>query len=76
MLSRITTLGLLLSRGSLSSQGDAGFIRSEYLRNDTAQAIISLYNKRPAGSAGWMISGLLVDARAVSSGGSSTTVTG
>ena len=51
-------------------------LRSQYLQNDTAQAIITLYNRRQAGGASWMLSGLLAGTRAAISGGSSTTING
>jgi hypothetical protein len=34
-------------------------LRSRYLHNDTAQAIITLYSRRQAGGIGWVISSLL-----------------
>ena len=60
-------------------QADATFkqkMRSQYLRNDTAQAIINLYSKRQAGGAGWMVASLLTGTRLMLNGGSSTTVNG
>lgn len=44
-------------------------LRNQYLRNDTAQAIINLYSKRQAGGASWMVSGALAGLRLATSGG-------
>lgn len=40
-------------------QGLKQRLRSQYLHNDTAQAIINLYGRRQAGGAGWMVAGAL-----------------
>ncbi|WBA41748.1 hypothetical protein [Hymenobacter canadensis] len=44
-------------------------LRNQYLRNDTAQAIISLYSKRQAGGASWMAGGALSGLRLATAGG-------
>lgn len=58
---------------SLESQQFKQRLRSQYLQNDTAQAIINLYGRRQAGGVSWMIGALLSAVRigTASSGGSS-----
>lgn len=51
-------------------------LRGQYLKNDTAQAIINLYSRRQAGGATWIVSGALAAARLAVSGGTTTTVNG
>ena len=46
-------------------------LRGQYLRNDTAQAIIALYSTRQAGGAGWVAAGILAAVR-ISIGASNT----
>ena len=46
-------------------------LRSQYLQNDTAQAIINLYSRRQAGGAGWIGGGILAVTRAALAGGGS-----
>ena len=57
---------------SLESQQFKQRLRSQYLQNDTAQAIINLYGRRQAGGVSWMIGALL---SAVRIGTASTTTT-
>ncbi|HLK97710.1 MAG TPA: hypothetical protein VK364_08080 [Hymenobacter sp.] len=61
---------------SLESETFKQKLRSQYLRNDTAQAIITLYSRRQVGGATWIVSGALAAARAAIAGGSTTTVNG
>lgn len=83
MLARSLISGLLLSLSSLAahaqddlSQGslaDATFkqkLRSQYLQNDTAQALINLYGRRQGGGASWITSSALAALRIATSGGS------
>lgn len=51
-------------------------LRAQYLHNDTAQALITLYSRRQAGGASWIFSSVLAAARLATSGGSSTTTGG
>ncbi|MDJ0367453.1 hypothetical protein QMK33_20075 [Hymenobacter sp. H14-R3] len=44
---------------SLASQQFKQRLRSQYLTNDTAQAIITLYGKRQVGGVGWVVGALL-----------------
>ena len=44
---------------SLASQQFKQRLRAQYLTNDTAQAIITLYGKRQAGGVGWVVAALL-----------------
>ena len=46
-------------------------LRSQYLQNDTAQAIINLYSRRQAGGVGWIGGGILAVTRAALAGGGS-----
>ncbi|RFP65762.1 hypothetical protein D0N36_07475 [Hymenobacter lapidiphilus] len=79
-LFRLLSLGLLLSLGCLTataqdfhSPDDANFkqkLRSRYLHNDTAQAIINLfYGKRQAGGASWILSSALAATRIATASG-------
>ena len=43
-------------------------LRSHFLHNDTAPAIINLYSKRQAGGVGWMVGGGLAGGRLATSG--------
>lgn len=43
----------------LASQQFKQRLRGQYLHNDTAQAIITLYSRRQAGGVGWVIAALL-----------------
>jgi hypothetical protein len=43
----------------LASQQLKQRLRAQYLTNDTAQAIITLYGKRQAGGVGWVVAALL-----------------
>jgi hypothetical protein len=43
----------------LASQQLKQRLRGEYLHNDTAQAIITLYSRRQAGGVGWVIAAIL-----------------
>lgn len=61
---------------SLESETFKQQLRGQYLKNDTAQAIINLYGRRQAGGATWMVSGALAAARLAISGGNTTTVNG
>ena len=65
-----------VTQPSLESETFKQQLRSQYLKNDTAQAIINLYGRRQAGGASWMVSGALAAARLATSGGSTTTVNG
>ncbi|OGX82777.1 hypothetical protein [Hymenobacter coccineus] len=47
-------------------------MRSEYLHNDTAQAIINLYGRRQGGGVGWMTAGALSAVRIATAGGTTT----
>ncbi len=49
---------------SLASQQLKQRLRAQYLTNDTAQAIITLYGKRQAGGVGWVVAALLSAVRA------------
>lgn len=55
----------------LPSQQYKQKLRNKYLNNDTAQAIITLYNRRQLGGASWVLGGMLSAVRM--SIGSSTT---
>ncbi|MGI4833589.1 MAG: hypothetical protein ACRYFK_09035 [Janthinobacterium lividum] len=44
---------------SLASQQLKQRLRGQYLHNDTAQAIITLYSRRQAGGVGWMVGATL-----------------
>ncbi len=80
MLLRLAGLSALLSlttMGSLRAQAPVNLpsetfkqqLRSQFLHNDTAQAIINLYSKRQAGGVSWMVGGALAGARLATSGG-------
>lgn len=45
-------------------------LRSQYLQNDTAQAIINLYGRRQGGGVGWITSSTLAALRIATAGGS------
>jgi hypothetical protein len=51
-------------------------LRSQYLHNDTAQAIITLYSRRQAGGIGWVISSLLSAVRIGTAASTTTTYGG
>lgn len=57
---------------SLASQQFKQRLRGQYLHNDTAQAIITLYGRRQAGGVGWMVAAGLSALRFSLGGGSST----
>lgn len=65
----VTTLanGSLRAQQSLESQSFKQQLRSQYLQNDTAQAIISLYSTRQMGGAGWILGAALTAVRIASS---------
>lgn len=72
MLNRYLVLFLLLTGGASAAQAQqetlasATFkqrLRGQYLHNDTAQAIITLYSKRQAGGASWIVGGALAALR-------------
>ena len=46
-------------------------LRSQYLQNDTAQAIINLYSRKQGGGAGWIVGSALGTLRVVTAGNSS-----
>ena len=48
---------------TLASQQLKQRLRGQYLTNDTAQAIITLYGRRQAGGVGWIIGSLLAAVR-------------
>lgn len=85
MHSRVLILFLLLlgchsaaqaQQETLASQTHKQQLRSQYLTNDTAQAIINLYGRRQAGGATWIVTSALAAARLATSGGSTTTING
>jgi len=62
-----------LTDESLPSQQLKQRLRGQYLHNDTAQAIITLYSRRQAGGASWLV-GAALSAVRFSLGGSTTSV--
>lgn len=48
-----------LTDESLASQQLKQRLRGQYLRNDTAQALITLYSRRQAGGVGWIVAATL-----------------
>lgn len=64
----------LAQQESLESQTRKQQLRNQYLTNDTAQAIITLYTRRQLGGAGWIFSSALAAARVIISGGNTTTI--
>lgn len=50
-------------------------LRGQYLSNDTAQAIITLYSRRQAGGASWVVAGVLSAVRLSIGAGSTGTTT-
>jgi hypothetical protein len=78
-----TFLGLTISsawaqtnQADLESETFKQQLRGQYLKNDTAQAMINLYSRRQAGGATWIFSGVLAAVRVAVSGGNTTTVNG
>jgi hypothetical protein len=59
---------------SLASKQYKQRLRGQYLHNDTAQAIITLYGRRQAGGVGWMTAAALSALRFSLGGGSSTSL--
>lgn len=59
---------------SLASQQLKQRLRAQYLHNDTAQAIITLYGRRQAGGVSWMVGAGLAALRFSLGGGSSTSL--
>ena len=57
---------------SLESQQFKQRLRSQYLQNDTAQAIINLYGRRQAGGVGWMVAAVLSAVRIGTASGTSS----
>ncbi|WP_303312232.1 hypothetical protein [Hymenobacter sp. BT730] len=51
-------------------------LRSQYLQNDTAQAVINLYSKRQAGGASWIVGSALTALRIVTASGRQTDIGG
>lgn len=85
MFSRVLILLLLVlgcqgaalaQQESLESQTYKQRLRNQYLTNDTAQAIITLYGRRQAGGVGWVVSSALAATRIALSGGSSSSPSG
>lgn len=58
---------------SLESQQFKQRLRSQYLQNDTAQAIINLYGRRQAGGVGWMVAAVLSAVRIGTASSTTTT---
>lgn len=84
MLNRYLLLFLFLTLGARPAQAQqqtlesATFkqrLRSQYLHNDTAQAIINLYSKRQVGGASWIFAAALTGAR-IAAAPDRTTVNG
>ncbi|HET9505213.1 MAG TPA: hypothetical protein VFO93_16840 [Hymenobacter sp.] len=57
---------------SLESQQFKQRLRSQYLQNDTAQAIINLYGRRQAGGVSWMVASVLSAVRIGTAGNTTT----
>lgn len=83
VIKRLLTLLLLAGLGTgpalaqaqgetLESQQFKQRLRGQFLRNDTAQAIITLYSRRQAGGVGWIIGSLLSAVRIGTAGGGSS----
>lgn len=69
--------GLAQAPGSnLKSESFKQRLRTQYLYNDTAQAIITLYGRRQAGGAGWITGSALTLARLALQGGGSGQIAG
>lgn len=58
---------------SVASQQLKQRLRGEYLHNDTAQAIITLYSRRQAGGVGWVIGAILSAVRIGTASSGTTT---
>lgn len=61
---------------NLESETFKQHLRSQYLQNDTAQAVINLYSKRQAGGASWIVGSALTALRIVTASGRQTDVGG
>jgi hypothetical protein len=57
----------------LASQQLKQRLRGQFLHNDTAQAIITLYSRRQAGGVGWVIGGILSAVRVGTASSGTTT---
>ena len=71
----LTTLGCgsLRAQESAASQSFKQRLRGQYLHNDTAQAIITLYARRQGGGASWVVASMLTAARVATAGNTTTT---
>lgn len=58
---------------TLASQQLKQRLRGEYLHNDTAQAIITLYSRRQAGGVGWVVAAILSAVRIGTASSGTTT---